>query len=66
MTLKPGTLARLIQPELKGQIKDARWDNKRGVMERLLEFPEPDGSVTERWFDEDQLEPVSATAEEQQ
>jgi hypothetical protein len=63
MSLKPGTQARLIQPELKGVIKDARWDNARGVMERLLEFTEPDGSVTERWFDDELLEAVPTAKE---
>lgn len=59
MPIKPGTPARLIQPEVKGVVKDARWDPKRNTFELLLEFTEGD-QVTQRWFDADLLEAVPA------
>lgn len=57
MPIKTGDPARLIQPEIKGTVKkrDIGADDKTRL---LLEYTEPDGTVTQRWFDEEQLEPA--------
>lgn len=56
--MKKGTLVRLIQPEIKGTVKDRRF-NKGDEIELLVEWDD-NGQVTERWFDADQLEEVPA------
>jgi hypothetical protein len=61
MALKPGTPARLIQPEVRGIVTDTRWVPERNTFECLLEYQEPDGSTTKRWLDDDQIEPVPDT-----
>lgn len=63
MSLKPGTHARLIQPEVRGVVRDVRWVADRNTFELLLEFAEPDGSLTQRWLDDDAVEAVPATAD---
>lgn len=55
MPLKTGDPARLIQPEIKGTVKKRAIGDDDQVR-LLLEFTDPDGQVTERWFDESQLE----------
>ena len=60
MAIKPGTPARLIQPEVKGVVTDTRWVADRNTFECLLEYTEGDGSVTQRWLDDDQLEVLPA------
>ncbi len=60
MAIKPGTLARLIQPEVKGIVTDTRWVAERNTFECLLEYAEPDGTVTQRWLDDDLIEVLPA------
>lgn len=62
MALKPGTTARLIQPVVQGVVVNTRWVQERDTFECLLEYQEPDGSTTQRWLDDDQLEALPPTA----
>lgn len=56
MAIKTGDTARLKQPEIKGTVKQRVIDDDTDRIRLKLEYTEPDGTVTERWFDEDQLE----------
>jgi hypothetical protein len=55
--MKAGTTARLIQPEIKGQIKERRF-TPSDELEYLLEWTEADGNTVARWFAAAQLEEV--------
>jgi len=55
--MKAGTTARLIQPEIKGQIKERRVTSA-DELEYLLEWTETDGNTVARWFAAAQLEEV--------
>lgn len=59
MTIKAGDTVRLIQPEIKGVVKK-RAIGDDDVTRLLVEWTEPDGTVTQRFFDEAQLETVEA------
>jgi hypothetical protein len=54
--MKVGTPARLIQPEVRGEIKERRIVNDE--IELLLEWTDADGQPVQRWFPETQLEPA--------
>lgn len=55
--MKQGNTVRLIQPEIKGQIKARRINPQTDELEMLVEFQ--DGAeTTERWFDANKLEIV--------
>lgn len=56
MAIKTGDTARLKQPEIKGTVKQRVIDDDTDRIRLLLEWTEADGTVTQRWFDEDQLE----------
>lgn len=55
MAIKTGDTARLKQPEIKGKVKE-RFIGDDDRIRLKLEFVDADGTTTERWFDEDQLE----------
>lgn len=55
MAIKTGDTARLIQPVIQGTVKK-RVIGDDDAVRLLLEFTEADGQVTERWFEEHQLE----------
>ena len=55
MSIKTGDTARLIQPEIKGTVK-RREIGADDQTRLLLEWTEPSGEVTQRWFEEHQLE----------
>ena len=55
MPIKTGDTVRLIQPEIKGTVKK-RVIGPDDTTQVLVAFPEPDGTETQRWFDETQLE----------
>lgn len=56
--MKTGTTARLIQPEIRGQIKERRINPTTDELELLLQWTDAAGNTVERWFDADQLEAV--------
>jgi hypothetical protein len=55
MAIKKGDTVRLIQPEIKGEVKERVIGDDDSTRLRV-EWTEPDGTVTSRWFDETQLE----------
>lgn len=55
MTLRTGDTARLIQPEIKGTVKQRKIGDDDATLV-LLEFQDADGQLTQRWFEEQQLE----------
>lgn len=55
MPIKTGDTVRLIQPEIKGTVKK-RVINDDDTTRVLVAFQEPDGTETQRWFDETKLE----------
>lgn len=57
MSLKAGATVRLIQPEIKGTVlkREIGDDDRTRV---LVEWTEPSGETTRRWFDESDLEVV--------
>lgn len=58
MSMQEGQTVRLVQPEIKGPIKDTRYDKTNKCLEHLVEYTDADGTAHERWFAETQLEVV--------
>ena len=58
--MKQGSTVRLIQPEIKGQIKERRLNPSTDELEALVAWTDADGNEVARWFDLDQLEEVPA------
>lgn len=58
--MKAGSTVRLIQPEIKGQIKERRLNPATDELEALVVWTDASGAQVERWFDLDQLEEVPA------
>lgn len=56
--MKAGTTVRLIQPEIKGQVIERRF-NAADEVEVLVEYPGADGETVQRWFTATQLEEVT-------
>ncbi len=54
--MKAGTTVRLIQPEIKGQVKERRINPTTDELELLVEWTDADGQIVQRWFDADHLE----------
>lgn len=57
MPLKSGTLVRLIQPEIRGVVKQRRVHPETEEDEVLVEWQEQ-GQPVQRWLDADLVEPV--------
>jgi hypothetical protein len=55
MFMKTGATVRLIQPEIKGEVKERRI-NAADETELLVEWTDASGEVVTRWFLETQLE----------
>ncbi len=58
--MKAGSTARLIQPEIKGEVKERRINPATDELELLLEWTDEAGQRVQRWFDADKLEEVKA------
>jgi len=58
--MKTGSTVRLIQPEIKGVIKERRLNPSTDELEALVVWTDASGSECARWFDLDQLEEVPA------
>lgn len=54
--MKAGTTVRLIQPEIKGQVKERRINHATDELELLVEWTDAEGQIVQRWFDADKLE----------
>lgn len=54
--MKAGTTVRLIQPEIKGQVKERRINPATDELELLVEWTDAEGQLVQRWFDADKLE----------
>lgn len=54
--MKAGTTVRLIQPEIKGQVKERRINTATDDLELLVEWTDAEGQIVQRWFDADKLE----------
>ncbi len=57
MPIKTGATARLIQPEIRGQVIERRVNQATDEIELLLAWEE-NGQPVQRWFDADLLEEV--------
>lgn len=55
MAIKKGDTVRLIQPEIKGVVKERTVGDDDRIKVRV-EWTEPSGETTSRWFHEDELE----------
>jgi hypothetical protein len=64
MSLEIGKVARLIAPEVKGEIKDTQYNKGAKCLEHLVEWQSADGEMHQRWFLESELEEVPAPAQE--
>ena len=53
-----GNSVRLIQPVVKGEIKDTEYDKGEKQLRHLVEWKDESGDVHTRWFNESQLEVV--------
>lgn len=58
MSLEIGATARLIQPEIQGEIVDTQYNKSAKELEHLISWTDADGEVQERWFLESTLEEV--------
>lgn len=58
--MKNGAVARLIQPEIRGQIIERRINPQTDNIELQLQWTDAAGEVHLRWFAESQLEEVQA------
>ena len=53
-----GNKARLIQPEIKGEIIDTAFNRNTKKLQHLITWKDETGESQYRWFDEAQLEEV--------
>lgn len=56
MAISVGDTAKLIQPVVKGQVIDTRYNKDAKQLEHLLEYTGEDGDAHQRWFLDSQLE----------
>lgn len=56
--MKTGDTVRVIQPEIRGQVKERRINPETDELELLVEWAE-DGEPVARWFDADMLQEVT-------
>ena len=54
--MKTGDEARLIQPTIQGFIIDTEYDKEKEQLRHLLEYPNSEGEIIQRWFTEGELE----------
>jgi hypothetical protein len=54
--IQVGQQARLIQPEIQGEVTDTRFNKSAGELEHLVSYPDKDGEAQERWFLASELE----------
>ena len=54
--MKTGDEARLIQPTIQGFIIDTEYDKEKEQLRHLLEYPNSEGEIIQRWFSEGELE----------
>lgn len=57
MPIKTGATVRLIQPVIEGTVKKREIGDDDRVRV-LVEWTDPSGETTQRWFDESELEAV--------
>ena len=55
MAIKKGDTVRLIQPEIKGTVMERTVGDDDRIKVRV-EWTEPSGETTSRWFHEEELE----------
>lgn len=56
MSITVGANAKLIQPTITGEVLDTRYNKEAAQLEHLLEYPDADGEVHQRWFLASELE----------
>ena len=56
--MKIGEQARLIQPEIQGEVLDTRFNKSAEALEHMVMYTTPEGENHERWFLESKLEVV--------
>lgn len=58
--MKTGTTVRLIQPEIRGMVKERRINPTTDELELRIEWVEQEGGEpVSRWFDADALQEVT-------
>lgn len=58
--MKIGSTARLVQPEVKGEVREKRWNQDADELELLIGWTDASGEEHSRWFLASQLEEVTA------
>ena len=53
-----GSVARLIQPVVQGEVVETRYSKDAGELEHLISFTDAAGEAHERWFPASHLEAV--------
>ena len=56
--MKAGTPVRLVQPEIRGVVKERRIRPGGDELEMLVEWTNPQGEVLTRWFTSEQIQPT--------
>lgn len=54
--MEEGMIVKLVQPIIKGQITDTRYNKDAKSLEHLVSYTDENGQPQERWFVESQLE----------
>jgi hypothetical protein len=57
--MKTGTHVRLVQPELRGVVKERRINESTDAIDLLVEWTDEAGATVSRWFVAEQLEEVA-------
>ena len=57
--MKTGSTVRLIQPEIRGQVRERRINPQTDELELLVAWTDAAGETVQRWFDADRLEEVT-------
>lgn len=58
--MKAGTTVRLVQPEIRGVVRERRINESTDEIDVLVEWTDPQGQTLSRWFSAAQLQEVSA------
>ena len=56
MKMKTGDKAKLAHPVIQGLIIDTEYDKEKEQLRHLLEYPNSEGEIIQRWFSEGELE----------
>lgn len=58
MSIAIGQQAKLVQPQVAGEVVDTRFNKDAQQLEHLLNFTDAEGEVQQRWFLASELEAI--------